>query len=148
MSSHLLKDEQFQAIADWLYSNAIDKIYRHDHDIKNFIGFEIGTEKHTYATDEEIKQAVKNQVRNLYNLNRLALVTRYGDKYDREDTKSFTPKLNPMINETYIINTLISLRYQCAEYITHQTELYKELKIFIGELCENIFERQDRENSF
>lgn len=141
MSACQLTDEEYQLISDWLYMQGTSKHSSHAFDIKSFIGFEAGSDKHHQATKEEISEAVKNTVRNLYNLNRLALTTRYGDLYDRKDETYFPPKNNPMANERKAIEALQALRYQCGEYLTSDTSLYKDLKIFIGQLCENIFNR-------
>ena len=147
MSSHLLPEEKYQHISNWLYDQAKFKNSCHARSIKTFIGFIPGTDEHYYATDEQIKEAVKNTVRNLYNLNRLALVTRYSDTYDRNDNKFFEPIVSSISNETEVIELLQSLHYQCGEYLTCDTNLYKELKIFIGELCINIFNRNVREKA-
>jgi hypothetical protein len=139
----MLSNEEFQLIADWLLVQGSSKHSRHAHDIKTFIGFEPGSDQHYSATAEEIKEKIKIVIRNYYNLNRLALTTRYGDPYDRKDEVMFTPKNNPMANERKAIQALQSLSYQCAEYIVCETSWHKELKIFIGKLCENIFRRED-----
>lgn len=141
MSSYLLSKEEFQLISDWLYMEGSSKQSRHAHYIKSFIGFEAGTDEHFHASSEEISNKVKNSVRHLYNLNRLALTTRYGESYDRNDETQFIPSYNPMANERKVIELLISLRYQCGEYIVCETKSYGFLKELIGELCENIFSR-------
>jgi hypothetical protein len=142
MSSCLLSNDEFQMIADFLYMNGISKRSSHAFDIKTFIGFENGSKEHFEATDEQIEKKVIDCVKHLYNLNRLALVTRYGDKYDRNDATEFKPKINPYLKEKEVIETLRSLTYQCGEYIISETSTYKELKEFIGKLCENIFMRE------
>lgn len=141
MSSFLLSQEEFQNIADWLFIQATSQRSRHAHYIKTFIGFEPGTHEHANASKEEIEHKLRSAMRHLYNLNRLALVTRYSDAYEREDLTQFTPKHNPLINERKAIETLISLRYQCGEYIVMETETYKKLDKLIGKLCEVVFSR-------
>ena len=141
MSSYLLSKDEFQSISDWLYMQGSSKQSRHAHYIKSFIGFEAGTDEHFHASEQEISDKVKNSVRHLYNLNRLALTTRYGESYDRNDETQFTPKYNPMANEKKVISSLISLRYQCGEYIVCETKSYDLLNELIGKLCENIFTR-------
>lgn len=143
MSSHMLDDEEFQVIADWIYMQGISRQSRHRYCVRTFLGFVPGSDKHHNVDDEEVQQTVKNVIRNFYNLNRLALTTRYGLAYDREDEKHFTPTYNPMANERKVIDRLQSLRYQCAEYIVCETKWYDELRIFIGQLCENIFMRNE-----
>ena len=109
MSACQLSDEEYQLISDWLYMQGISKHSSHAFDIKSFIGFEAGSDEHHKATHEQIAEAIKNTVRNLYNLNRLALTTRYGDLYDRKDETYFPPKNNLMANERKAIEALQAL---------------------------------------
>jgi len=139
MSSHILSNEKFQTIANWLYSEGTTKTSCYSHSIKSFIGFEAGTESHHYASDESIKASVRTCLRNLYNLNRLAYVTRYGEAYDRNDDTQFIPKDNFVRTES-VIKIMQSLRYQCAEYLACETQTYKDLEKFIGKTCENFFD--------
>ncbi len=144
MSSNMLSKEEFQTMSDWLYSQATFKQSRHSHDIKCFIGLEPGSDEFYEASKEVIKSLTNNAIRNLYNLNRLAQVTRYGDIYDRTDENEFIPKNNYLANERIVIETLISLRYQCSEYMTRETKYWDSLNQLIGSLCENIFSRNER----
>ncbi len=143
MSSHMLTDEQYQEIADWLFTESVLKNGDHWRSIRNFLGYEYTDEKHYSASEGEIKEAVKFTVRNYYNLNRLAQCTRYGEIYDRNDKTEFTPKSLFQNKENAVIRLLKSLHYQCAEYLTSDTALHKTLKVFIGELCENLFKRNE-----
>lgn len=138
MSAYKLSDEQYQMIADWLYEEAISKEGHHYYTTRTFLGLGYG------ANDEASRIAVKNRVRELYNLNRIALTTRYGEAYDRNDEAEFMPSIRGSgIKETDAVMTLKRLRYQCAEYISSETELFKKLDGFIGYLCENIFDRRN-----
>lgn len=138
MSSHLLTDEEFQKIADWLYTQAIMRGSIHWHDTRDFIGLQFGTAEHYEAKDERVKELVTCCVRNYYNLNRLALVVRYGDNYDRKDEKQFVPKeLHDTVSEKEVIRLMRSLHYQTAEYLVSTTEFHKKLNDFIGEICQN-----------
>lgn len=137
----MLTNEEFQLMSDWLYMQGTSKQSRHAHYIKTFIGFTPGTDEHHRPGDLFVSKKVEDSVRHLYNLNRLALTTRYGEVYDRNDETKFVPKYNPLANERKVIESLISLRYQCGEYIVCETDSYKKLGGLIGELCENIFTR-------
>lgn len=141
MSSHQLSNDQYQLISDWLCTQAMERNSPHYFCVKSFIGFEHENLDLNYPSDETVCAAVKIKVRNLYNLNRLALTTCYGHEYQREDFSFFRPVYNNTITEKKAIQTLQSLRYQCNEYLTCDTNLYQELKNFIGQLCENIFDR-------
>jgi hypothetical protein len=133
MSAYQLADEQFQTISNWLYEQAQNRdAFSCRYDVYDFLEL-----KQSFDIDDEaIRNAIKTCVRNYYNLNRLALVTRYGEKYDKDDTKSFSPSfMYQTIDIGNIIDLLKSLRYQCAEYITSDTMIFKALGDFIGKLC-------------
>ena len=145
MSSYQLSNDQFQQIANWLYQVGCTKNNRLHWPIRIFLGFEPGDELY-HATKEDIKEKSSCLIRNLYNLNRLALVTRYGANYDRRDEVIFEPDNKVLwMNNGDVIETLQSLRYQCNEYIASDTTLYKELKAFIGEVCEVLFDQSREE---
>lgn len=141
MSAYQLEDERFQELANWLYASAISRQYCFSFIIKTFIGFVLDTSKNYYSSTEQIKESVRKTIRNLYNLNRLSLVTRYGDLYDIKDEKQFIPISSILIKDDNAIELLKSLRYQCTEYMTSDTSLYIKLNHFIGELCEAYFDR-------
>ena len=105
------------------------------HSIREFIGLDNSKTEDYNAGVEEIKQRVMNLVRNYYNLNRLALVTRYGAEYDREDDKKFIPKFDAYSSFKKTLSALNSLSYQCAEYIVCEASCHKQLELFIGKIC-------------
>jgi hypothetical protein len=140
MSSYQLSNDQFQQIANWFYQVGCTKSDRLHWPIRIFLGFDPGDELY-HATEEDIKEKSAMLTRNLYNLNRLALVTRYGASYDKYDEVIFEPRKVLWMNNGDVIETLQSLRYQCSEYMTSDTSLYKELKAFIGEACEVLFDQ-------
>ena len=131
MSAYLLSNEQFQKIANMMATSLAKEYYRYN--TQNFLEIEYGTDP------KEQVEAVTLMVRNLYNLNRLALVTRYGDTYERGDETRFSPKAEEFNPREYI-DLLKSLRYQCGEYLASDTNLYKELDGYIGRLCESYFD--------
>ena len=139
MSSNILSNEEFQNIANWLYTEGTTKTSCYSYSIRSFIGLEIGSNAHCCASDDSIKAYVGMCLRNLYNLNRLAYVTRYGEAYDRNDDTQFIPKDNFVSTES-VIKIMQSLRYQCSEYLAYETQTYKDLEKFIGKTCENFFD--------
>lgn len=133
MSAYLLNDDEFRKIAGWL-------VYRANHiDYSHAIGEFLELTHYELAELEKVRKRSSLLVRKLYNLNRLALTTRYGDTYDREDTKNFEC-IGGALELFEIIDLLKTLRYQCAEYITSETDTYKKLDHFIGKLCERFFD--------
>ena len=140
MSAYQLSNDQYQLLTDWLFSEAIHKAGSHWHDIRKFIGFCPSSDEFHLVSEADISKAVTNTIRNYYNLNRLALVTRYGDSYDRNDEQKFY-HTHRSYTEKEAILALKSLRYQCGEYLTSDTKLFESLGIFIGAICENIVVR-------
>ncbi len=136
MSAFLLSDEEFQRIADWLYEKCVSKNSRYSYEIRSFIGLDNSKDEDYNASADKIRVQVCTVVRNFYNLNRLSLVTRYGERYDRSDEKQFLPKFDAFGSFKKTLSALRSLHYQCAEYIVCETTWLKELDIFIGKICE------------
>jgi len=146
MSSYLLSDEEFQYISNWLFNNATSNSeYGKAFSIKKFIGLDASNYAIFNAPSQALlKERVEECVRHLYNLNRLALVVRYSDNYDREDNKKFYPVTSFSEQETKAIKTLQALIYQCSEYLVIDTKLYESLERFVKNLCANIFNRDNR----
>ena len=139
MSSNMLSDEEFQNIADWLFDVAKSRVNGCAHTVKVFLGYKPGTE--SFITLPDLEENVINVVRNMYNLNRLALVVRYSDPYIREDKTVFKPKFNPYLKEIEVLSTIKSLLYQCGEYIVMDTKQYKLIEEFLGDICTHIYFR-------
>lgn len=137
MSSYMLDDDKWQLIANWLWQ-ASHEHNRHQFCVRQFLGFEPGTKAFYALTEADRDAAATNAVRNLYNLNRLALVTRYSEPYDRKDETKFVGKFDPMATDIKAIQALRELRYQCAEYMVMDTKQFDELDRFIGKVCEDL----------
>lgn len=84
-------------------------------------------------------EVVRRVIRCLYDLNRLALVTRYGDSYDPAATLRLGP--GRMLDVVGLIKALNCLAYQCGEYLTADTTLYAHLQTYIGELAAGVVAR-------
>lgn len=136
MSAHMLDNEKFQDIADWLYMEATRKPSPFVYPVKVFLGFENGSDLFHDLSLDLAETAVKFKMRQLYNLNRLALVTRYSETYDARDETKFLPNHEasekPVVE---ILRMLSSLIYQCSEYMTSTTDLYKALRVLVSECC-------------
>lgn len=147
MSTHMLSDEEFQQIADWIYSKAIYGPSHYCCACKDFLGLERGSEDYYSLDHQKAQELTGYAVRNLYNLNRLAQVTRYGEKYDPNDETQWIPKITDRGTVEMFIQTLQSLRYQCAEYLTADTKLFESLTKFIGDLCTAHFTKTQEEKN-
>lgn len=120
MSAYLASQKTYDYIASGLYDAAIIRSNEHQYTIRHFLELEDDT------SDEVIEQTIKSAVRNLYNLNRLALVTRYGDQWDRND--DFVPEIKraAIIDPVQFIKCISCVLYQCSEYLTDETDTYKQ----------------------
>ena len=78
------------------------------------------------VTGETLEHHIDTAVSKLYDLNRLALVTRYGDQWDRDDHFAPEIKHDAAINLAQFIQCIACVLYQCSEYLTHETETYKQ----------------------
>jgi hypothetical protein len=144
MSAHMLTDEEYQKISNWLYTIATGN---RSSGLSNtaliFVGallfVELKPQEMEADSREKVKEHVTTMVRHLYNLNRLSLVTRYGDKFERDDMKMFRPGSVSITSHKEMIELLSSLRYQCNEYLTNETKLFQKLDHFIGEMCECLY---------
>jgi hypothetical protein len=144
MSAYMLRDEDYQLIADWLLEHGNDTGSDHCYDIRKFIGIDPYSDEIRTVSTDDLTGYIKSMMRSLYDLNRIAMVTRYGENWDREDKTQFTPKNRFYnISSKEAIQKMKSLRYQCAEYIASETKLFDKLSRFIGILCENLFSNQE-----
>ena len=92
MSAFLASQTTYDYIASGLYDAAIRHNSEAHYTVRKFLELEDD------ATDETLEHNITVAVRQLYDLNRLALVTRYGDQWAKED--NFTP----VISHAAIIN--------------------------------------------
>jgi hypothetical protein len=120
MSAFLANQQTYDYIASGLYDAAIRHDSDHHYTVRQFL------ELDNDATGETLEYNLTEAVRKLHDLNRLALVTRYGDEWNREDNFSPTIKRAATINLAQLIKCISCVLYQCAEYLTHETETYKQ----------------------
>ncbi len=120
MSAFLASQQTYDYIASSLYDAAIRHNSEQHYTVRRFLDVDHD------ATDETLEHNILSAVCKLYDLNRLALVTRYGDRWDRDE--SFSPTINraATINFAQLIKCIGCVLYQCAEYLTHETDTYKQ----------------------
>lgn len=135
MSAFLASQQTYDYIASGLYDAAI----RHDSDqhysVRRFLDID------NDATDETLEHNITRAVCKLYDLNRLALVTRYGEVWDRENSLAPTIKRAASINLAQFIQCITCVLYQCAEYLTDETETYKHWRDLEHQLAYSYFAR-------
>lgn len=141
MSAYQLENEKFQKIANWLFYEARNSgMYSARPLVLELLELEVDH----LMSEDDLKQRVGMVVRNYYNLNRLAMVTRYSEPYLRDDEAKFIPIISyNTIPLKEMIRLCKCLRYQCAEYMTSTTGLFRELDKFIGKLCEVLFNQME-----
>lgn len=150
MSANMLDNEEFQEITDWMFSEMSSPNSPHRNDIMKFVG--LLREDGTYRCEGDnnklylgdFERAAENAGRHLYNLNRLALTTRYGLPYERKDDTKFKPEIKGQDISKKIISTLQKLSYQCHEYIIMETQTAKDLEHLIGRICINLFREEQK----
>ena len=135
MSAFLASQQTYDYIASGLYDAAIRHDIEHHDTVCRFLELEKD------ATGETLEHHIAASVSKLYNLNRLALVTRYGDQWEREDSFSPTIKRAASINVAQFIKCIGCVLYQCAEYLTHETDTYKKWRDFEYRLAYSYFIR-------
>jgi hypothetical protein len=135
MSAFLASQMTYDYIASGLYDAAIRHDSEHHYTMRRFL------EVDHDVSDEILVHNITSAVSKLYDLNRLALVTRYGEKWERED--SFSPTINraASINLAQLIKCMTCVLYQCAEYLTHETETYKQWRDLEYQLAYRYFAR-------
>ncbi len=132
MSAFLASQQTYDYIASGLYDAAIRHNSEHHYTVRRFL------ELDNDATDETLAHSITRAVGKLYDLNRLALVTRYGDQ-DRDAKFSLTIKRATTINLAQLIKCIGCVQYQCAEYLTDETETYKQWRDLECRLALNYF---------
>jgi hypothetical protein len=120
MSAFLASQQTYDYIASGLYDAAIRHESEHHYTVCDFLELDKDT------TDEALEYNLTQSVRKLYDLNRLALVTRYGDLWDKEDNFSPTIKYADTIQLAQFVQCIGCVLYQCAEYLTDETATYKQ----------------------
>jgi hypothetical protein len=120
MSAFLANQQTYDYIASGLYDAAIRQNSEQHYSVRRFLDID------NDATDETLAHNIAVAVCKLYDLNRLALVTRYGDVWNREDTFSPTITYEAAIKLAQFIKCIGCVVYQCAEYLTDETETYKQ----------------------
>jgi hypothetical protein len=135
MSAFLASQQTYDYIASGLYDAAIRQNSEQHYTVRRFL------EADNDATDETLAHNIAVAVCKLYDLNRLALVTRYGDQWNREDTFSPTITYDATIKLAQLIKCMGCVLYQCAEYLTHETETYKQWRDLEYQLAFSYFAR-------
>lgn len=135
MSAFLASQTTYDYIASGLYDAAIRHNCEQHYTVRRFLDID------NNATDETLEHHITSAVGKFYDLNRLALVTRYGDEWDREDNFSPTIKRAAIINLAQFIKCIGCVLYQCAEYLTHETEIYKQWRDLEYQLAFSCFSR-------
>jgi len=119
MSAYLASQQTYDYIASGLYNAASRHESEPHYTVRRFLDIDNDT------TAETLEHNIAVAVGKLYDLNRLALVTRYGDAWDREEQFSPTIKYTASINLAQFIKCIACVLYQCSEYLTDETETYK-----------------------
>jgi len=135
MSAFLASQQTYDYIATGLYDAAIRYDSEHHYTVSRFL------EVDNDATDETLEHNITNAVRKLYDLNRLALVTRYGDQWDRDTNFSPTIERAATINVAQFIKCIGCVLYQCAEYLADETDTYKQWRDLEYQLSFTYLER-------
>src|SRR6266496_3079695 len=133
MSAFLASQQTYDYIASGLYDAAIRHDCEHHYTVRDFL------ELDNYATGETLEYNLTQAVRKLYDLNRLALVTRYGELWDREVNFSPTIKYAATIHLAQFIQCIACALYQCAEYLTDETATYKQWRDLEYQLAYSYF---------
>lgn len=134
MSAFLASQTTYDYIASGLYDAAIRHNSEAHYTVRKFLELEDD------ATDETLEHNITVAVRQLYDLNRLALVTRYGDQWAKED--NFTPVIShaAIINLAQFVKCIRCVIYQCHEYLTDETDTYKHWRDLAYRLAYSYFE--------
>jgi len=133
MSAFLASQQTYDYIASGLYDAAIRQNSEQHYSVRRFLDID------NDVTDETLAHNIADAVCKLYDLNRLALVTRYGDVWNREDTFSPTITYEATIKLAQFIKCIGCVLYQCAEDLTHETETYKQWRDLEYQLAFSFF---------
>ena len=120
MSAFLASQQTYDYIASGLYDAAIRSDSDQHCTVRRFLAADNDT------TEETLEHNITSAVGKLYDLNRLALVTRYGEAWDRDD--SFAPAINrtAAIQLAQLVKCTACVLYQCSEYLTDETATYRQ----------------------
>ena len=135
MSAFLASQQTYDYIASGLYDAAIRQDSEQHYRVRRFLDID------NDVTDETLAHNIAVVVCKLYDLNRLALVTRYGDEWDRDNNFSPTIKRAATINLAQLIKCIGCALYQSAEYLTRETETYKQWRDLEYQLAFSYFVR-------
>ncbi len=133
MSAFLASQQTYDYIASGLYDAAIRHDSEHHYAVRDFLKLDKD------ATEDTLEYNLTQAMHKLYDLNRLALVTRYGDEWDRENSFAPTIKRAASISLAQFIKCISCVLYQCAEYLTHETETYKQWRDLEYQLAYSYF---------
>lgn len=120
MSAFLASQKTYDYIANGLYDAAIRHNSEYCHTVRGFLGIDKD------ATDATLEEVVTDTVCKLYDLNRLALVTRYSDVWERDNHFPLDIKRSAIIDPVQFIKSISCVLYQCSEYLTDETNTYKQ----------------------
>ena len=133
MSAYLASQQTYDYIASGLHDAAVRPASEPHYTVRRFL--DIDNDDSAETLEHNIAVAVCK----LYDLNRLALVTRYGERWDREDHFAPTIIHAATINLAQFIQCIACVLYQCSEYLTDETETYKQWRDLEYRLAYNYF---------
>jgi hypothetical protein len=133
MSAFLASQQTYNYIASGLYDAAIRQTNEPHYTVRRFLDID------NDAAGETLEHNILSAVSKLYDLNRLALVTRYGDQWDRENNFSPTIQYAATIKLAQFIQCIACVLYQCAEYLTDETDTYKQWRDLEYQLAYSYF---------
>ena len=135
MSAYLASQQTYDYIASGLYDAAIRNNSDGHFTVQDFLKVDKDT------TAETLEHNIIIAVSKLYDLNRLALVTRYGDAWNQDDDFKPTITHDATSNLAQFIHCIACVLYQCCEYLTHETETYKQWQELEYKLAYSYFAR-------
>jgi hypothetical protein len=136
VSAFLCSEKHFQALADTMAFNVYSSSAPHYYATRDFSERVTGKD-YAGASIAELERVIIDITNNLYNLNQLALEGRYGDSWT---AGAVVCSVNPAkgLNGAAYYKALGCLRYQCSEALADDTDLYKHLCWYAGQVAEAI----------
>jgi len=125
MSAFLCSNTHFQALGATMLHHAVagrSDLWPATHE---FLTNVTGDDRWT-GDEEQTEQVTARVIQLLADLNRLALVTRYGDAFDRGQAVP-SPTDGRQLGPIAFVKALSCLIYQCSEYLAADTKLYVHL---------------------